>query len=91
MTQLRRPSGRGGSNLYQPSRVTVVRIRVNVRKFGVGGLKVKSNPMKIEIWPVDKPVPYPKNARKISDQAIEKVASSIQAFGFRQPIVVDKA
>jgi DNA modification methylase len=46
--------------------------------------------MKIEMWPVDKPVPYPKNARKISDQAVEKVASSIQAFGFRQPIVVDK-
>src|SRR5881275_2096270 len=46
--------------------------------------------MKIEIWPVDKPVPYAKNARKISDQAVEKVASSIQAFGFRQPLVVDK-
>jgi ParB-like chromosome segregation protein Spo0J len=46
--------------------------------------------MKIEMWPVDKPVPYPKNARKISDQAVEKVASSIHAFGFRQPIVVDK-
>src|ERR1700719_3152049 len=48
------------------------------------------SPMKIEMWPVDKPVPYAKNARKISDQAVDKVASSIQAFGFRQPIVVDK-
>jgi DNA modification methylase len=45
--------------------------------------------MKVELWPIDKPVPYPKNARKISDQAIDKVASSIRAFGFRQPIVVD--
>ena len=45
--------------------------------------------MKVEMWPVDKPVPYAKNARKISDQAVDKVASSIQAFGFRQPIVVD--
>jgi len=46
--------------------------------------------MKVEMWPVDKPVPYAKNARKISDQAVDKVASSIQAFGFRQPLVVDK-
>jgi DNA modification methylase len=68
----------------------VARLSVNVRKFGVGGSEVKSNPMKIEMWPVHKPVPYPKNARKISDQAVEKVASSIQAFGFRQPIVADK-
>jgi ParB-like chromosome segregation protein Spo0J len=46
--------------------------------------------MKIEMWPVDKPVPYAKNARKISDRAVDKIASSIQAFGFRQPLVVDK-
>ena len=46
--------------------------------------------MRIRMWPVDKPVPYGKNARKISDQAVDKVASSIQAFGFRQPLVVDK-
>jgi hypothetical protein len=30
--------------------------------------------MKIELWPVDKPQPYARNARKISDLAIEKVA-----------------
>jgi hypothetical protein len=46
--------------------------------------------MKIEMWPVDRPVPNAENARKISDQAVDKVASSIQNFGFRQPIVVDK-
>jgi len=43
----------------------------------------------IEMWPVDKPVDYPKNARKWSEHAIEKVAASIREFGFRQPIVVD--
>jgi P27 family predicted phage terminase small subunit len=46
--------------------------------------------MKVEMWPVDKPVPYAKNARKIGDRAVDKIASSIQAFGFRQPLVVDK-
>ena len=44
----------------------------------------------IETWPIDKPVPYEKNARIISDEAIAKVAASLKAFGFRQPIVVDK-
>jgi ParB-like chromosome segregation protein Spo0J len=32
-------------------------------------------------------VPYAKNPRVISSAAIEKVASSIKQFGFRQPIV----
>jgi DNA modification methylase len=45
--------------------------------------------MDIEIWPIDRPKPYPKNARKWSADAVAKVASSIRAYGFRQPIVVD--
>jgi len=45
--------------------------------------------MKIELWPVDKPIPYARNARKISGAAVAKVAASIREFGFRQPIVVD--
>ena len=43
----------------------------------------------IENWPIDRPTPYPRNARKLSPQAIEKVAASLQEFGWRQPIVVD--
>jgi ParB-like nuclease family protein len=43
----------------------------------------------IEMWPVDRPKPYPKNARRWTAIAIEKVANSILEFGFRQPIVVD--
>jgi ParB-like chromosome segregation protein Spo0J len=45
--------------------------------------------MKIEQWNIDKPLPYERNARKISDVAIEKVARSTKEFGWRQPIVVD--
>jgi DNA modification methylase len=45
--------------------------------------------MLIEIWPIDRPRDYPKNARKWSAQAVEKVAASIRAYGFRQPVVVD--
>jgi DNA modification methylase len=46
-------------------------------------------PMTVEIWPIDKVIPYPKNARTLSDRAVATVAASIQAFGWRQPIVVD--
>src|SRR5271157_4955381 len=45
--------------------------------------------MNIELWPVDRPKPYAKNARKWGTNAVEKVASSIREYGFRQPIVVD--
>ena len=43
----------------------------------------------IEWWDIDKVIPYAKNARKIRQSAIDKVAASIQEFGWRQPIVVD--
>jgi hypothetical protein len=49
------------------------------------------SPLLIEWWPVEKPVDYPKNARKWSERALEKVALSLTEFGFRQPIVVDAA
>tara|TARA_R100000789_G_scaffold17785_1_gene20788 strand:- start:334 stop:1476 length:1143 start_codon:yes stop_codon:yes gene_type:complete len=46
--------------------------------------------MKIELAAIDTIKPYPNNPRKLSETAIEKVAQSIQEFGFRQPIVIDK-
>ena len=41
-------------------------------------------------WPIDRPISYARNSRKIPQRAIDKVAASIQEFGFRQCIVVDK-
>jgi hypothetical protein len=41
-------------------------------------------------WPIGRPKPYPKNARKWSKSAVEKVAASIKAFGWVQPIVCDR-
>ena len=35
-------------------------------------------------------VPYEKNPRKISEDAINAVAESIQEFGFKNPILIDK-
>ena len=45
--------------------------------------------MKLELWPIEKLIPYARNARKIPQAAIDKVAASIKEFGWRQPIVVD--
>ena len=45
--------------------------------------------MKIELWPIDRLIAYARNARKIPQAAIDKVAASIREFGWRQPIVVD--
>ncbi len=42
-----------------------------------------------EIWPIEKPIPYARNPRKISDEAVAAVAGSLKEFGFKQPIVVD--
>ena len=44
----------------------------------------------VTVWPIDKPIPYARNARKVPQRAIDKVAASLKEFGFRQPIVVDK-
>src|ERR1051326_3475158 len=47
------------------------------------------NDMLVEMWPTETPIEYARNARKITAAAVDKVAASIQEFGFRQPIVVD--
>jgi DNA modification methylase len=46
--------------------------------------------MKIEIRQLSEISPYEKNARKIPQRAIDKVAASLEEFGWQQPIVVDK-
>jgi len=45
--------------------------------------------LKVEMWPTSRPTPYARNARVCPKSAIEKVATSIKEYGFRQPIVVD--
>lgn len=46
--------------------------------------------MKIVLMNLSDIKPYKKNPRKITDEAIEKVAESIRANGFNQAIVVDQ-
>ena len=44
---------------------------------------------RIELWPVERLVPYAKNARTHSDQQIAQIAASIVEFGFNNPVLVD--
>src|SRR5436309_1721956 len=48
------------------------------------------NDLQVCWWPIEKPIPYARNSRKIPQRAIDKVAASIQEFGWRQVVVVDK-
>ena len=43
----------------------------------------------IELWPVERLVPYARNARTHSDDQIAQIAASIVEFGFNNPVLVD--
>ncbi len=43
----------------------------------------------VEEWPIDRPIPYDRNPRVLTEAAIRKVAASIRDYGWQQAIVVD--
>ncbi len=43
---------------------------------------------RIEIWPIERLVPYARNARTHSDEQVAQIAASIAEFGFNSPILV---
>jgi ParB-like chromosome segregation protein Spo0J len=44
---------------------------------------------RIELWPLDRLIPYARNARTHSDEQVAQIAASIVEFGFCNPILVD--
>jgi DNA modification methylase len=44
---------------------------------------------KIERWPVEKLIPYARNARTHSDAQVAQIAASIREFGFTNPVLID--
>ena len=44
---------------------------------------------RIEIWPVEKLVPYARNPRTHSEAQVARIAASIVEFGFVNPVLVD--
>ena len=46
---------------------------------------------RIELWPLERLVPYARNARTHSAAQVAQIAASIAEFGFTNPILVDSA
>jgi ParB-like chromosome segregation protein Spo0J len=43
---------------------------------------------RIEVWPIERLVPYARNARTHSPEQVAQIAASIVEFGFNAPILV---
>lgn len=43
----------------------------------------------VEEWPIDKLIPYARNARTHSEKQVAQIASSITEWGFTNPIIAD--
>src|SRR5712664_2209160 len=44
--------------------------------------------LQVEYWPLDRLIPYARNARTHSPAQVAEIAGSIRAFGFSNPILV---
>lgn len=47
--------------------------------------------LQIEYWPIDRLIPYARNARTHSEAQIAEIAGSIRSFGFSNPIQISAA
>ncbi|MBR0746542.1 site-specific DNA-methyltransferase [Bradyrhizobium japonicum] len=47
--------------------------------------------LQVEYWPLERLIPYARNARTHSDAQIAEIAGSIRTFGFSNPILVSEA
>jgi len=45
--------------------------------------------LEIQVWNIDRLIPYARNPRTHSDAQVAQIAASIRAFGFNNPILVD--
>jgi hypothetical protein len=45
--------------------------------------------LKVEFWPIERLIPYARNARTHSDQQVAQIAASIAEFGFINPVLAD--
>jgi ParB-like chromosome segregation protein Spo0J len=43
----------------------------------------------IEMWPLERLVPYERNPRTHSPEQVTRIAASIEQFGFNNPLLVD--
>ena len=52
--------------------------------------EITAHPLQIEYWPLDRLIPYARNARTHSLAQVAEIAGSIRAFGFSNPILVSE-
>src|ERR1700742_3689543 len=50
-----------------------------------------ANRLRLELWPIERVIPSPRNARTHSDAQVAEIAGSIRAFGFTNPVLADEA
>lgn len=46
--------------------------------------------LRLEEWPISRPIPYERNARVHSEQQLDDLAASIEEFGQTKPVIVDE-
>jgi ParB-like chromosome segregation protein Spo0J len=44
----------------------------------------------VERWPIDRLIPYARNARTHTSEQVAQIAASIREFGFTVPVLVDE-
>jgi DNA modification methylase len=54
----------------------------------IGGASPRFRELAVQIWPIDKLIPYARNARTHTDEQVAQVAASIVEFGWTNPILV---
>ena len=47
--------------------------------------------LQVEYWPLERLIPYARNARTHSEAQVAEIAGSIRTFGFSNPILVSEA
>ena len=45
---------------------------------------------RIELWPIEKLLPYERNPRTHSDEQVDQIAASMVEFGWTNPVLVDE-
>jgi hypothetical protein len=78
-----------GAERHQVVQVVRPSFRPCLRHFPMAAFSAPAMAKRIELWPVDRLVPYEKNARTHSPEQISQLQASIAEFGFLNPILVD--
>ena len=50
--------------------------------------KVATQPLQIVYWPIEKLIPFARNPRTHSEEQVDQIAASIQAFRWTNPVLV---